>query len=133
MPLTKFERRQAVRRLLAERPELSHRAIGRLVGVSHDTVGRWGKEVDDSSTPDDGAPASTGTPPTADEAARRLVSTLIRLDGDRGLLDMMMPARMGRHLADAFEARLGDDALKQARRVAQWSAASVTVLEGRTG
>ena len=38
-PLTTAEKRAAIKRLLAERPELSDRAIARLVGVSHRTVG----------------------------------------------------------------------------------------------
>jgi hypothetical protein len=40
-PLTEREKQRAILRLLAERPELSDRAIGRLVGVDHVTVLRW--------------------------------------------------------------------------------------------
>jgi hypothetical protein len=38
---------------------------------------------------------------------------------------------MGRHLADAFELRIGDQALTQARKVAKWTAMAVQVLEER--
>ena len=39
VPLTRAEKQAAIRRLAAERPDLSDRAIGRLAGVSHATVG----------------------------------------------------------------------------------------------
>ena len=38
-PLSTGEKRAAIKRLIAERPDLSDRAIARLVGVSHRTVG----------------------------------------------------------------------------------------------
>jgi hypothetical protein len=133
LPLTSAERRRAALRLLAEQPQLSHRAVARLVGVAHDSVDRWARDVDESSTPaqDTGEPQATWTPERVDQAARRVAGTLLRLDEGRGLLDMIRPARMGRHLADAFEDRLGEDALAQARRFAQWTTAAVAVLEDR--
>ncbi len=128
MPLTTSERRTAALRLIDERPGLSHRAVARLVGVSHDTVDRWAKGVAESASDGETGPSSMETP---DRAARRLVNGLVRLDDARGLFDMIKPARMGGHLADAFEARLGDDALRSAQRFAQWASAAVEVLEGR--
>ena len=50
---------------------------------------------------------------------RRLVNALLRFRDAKGLFDMIMPARMGSHLADSFEACLGDDAPKYAQRFAQ--------------
>jgi ParB-like chromosome segregation protein Spo0J len=129
LPLTRAERRAAALRLIEERPDLSHRAIAQLVAVSHDTVDRWAKGVAESASED-----ASSAPPivTADQAARRLVNALVRLEDAKGLFDMIKPARMGKHLADAFEACLGDDALTYAQRFAQWTAAAVEVLEGRS-
>jgi hypothetical protein len=53
---------------------------------------------------------------------------LVRLDDARGIFDTLMPARMGQHLARAFAAYLGEDALPEAQRLAQWINAAVTVL-----
>jgi hypothetical protein len=80
LPLTKAEQRRAVLRLLERRPEMSHRAIARLVGVSHDTVDRWAGGVADSASDQPGEAPSASRLPTADEAARRLVGFLSKLD-----------------------------------------------------
>ena len=132
LPLTNAERHRAVLRLHEGDPSLSHRAIARLVGVSHDSVGRWIKhalEVEGSTSED-----NPGFPPrvTADDVARRLVLTLVRLDESRSLFDMLSGARMGRHLARAFDDRLGDNALRQAERFSQWTHAAVAELRSIT-
>jgi ParB-like chromosome segregation protein Spo0J len=131
LPLTSAERRLAVWRLLAVESDKSHRAIARLVGVSHNSVDRWARELDDSSTCGDPRGAVPRSSPGAEQVARRLVNNLVALDAARGLSDLVVPSRMGRHLATAFEARLGDDALAQAQRFAEWTAAAVSVLEQR--
>ncbi len=84
LPLTSAERRQAAYRLLAEQPPLSHRAIARLVGVSHNSVDRWAKELEESSTPaaDDESEVAW-TPERVDQAARRVAGTLLQLDRGR--------------------------------------------------
>lgn len=131
LPLTKAERRRAVVRLLDRQPDLSHRTVARLVGVSHDTVDRWAKEAKELiGNGADSASTEHAQPSTA-EIARRLVRTLIRLDDARGLLDTISPSRMGKHLAKAFRESLGDDALGEARRLAEWVASAVSELEGR--
>jgi ParB-like chromosome segregation protein Spo0J len=130
LPLTKSERQRATLRVLEWHPEMSHRAVARLVGVSHDTIDRWAAGVADSAT-ESSRGAHRPTPPRPDEVARRLTTYFIRLDEGRGILDQLVPQRMGRHLADAFEHRLGEDALSQARRFAQWTTAAVRVLEER--
>lgn len=127
LPLSKEERRRAVRRLAAELPEMSHRAIAKLVGVSHDTVDRWVKE--DEAAPE--GERSSVAFETPEQAARRLATALGRLHEARGLLDLLKPQRMGRHLADALDDRLGDGALDRARAFAQWTAVAVEVLEAR--
>jgi ParB-like chromosome segregation protein Spo0J len=45
VPLTERERRRALVRELRDRPALSDREIGRRVGVSHQTVGVWRKQL----------------------------------------------------------------------------------------
>lgn len=45
LPLTANERVAAIRRLIAGRPDLSDRAIGRLTGCSHVTVGKYRRAV----------------------------------------------------------------------------------------
>jgi hypothetical protein len=128
LPLTTAERHRAALRLHEHDPSLSHRAIARLVGVSHNSVGRWISQAEDEGpTPED----NSGFPPrvTADDVARRLVLTLARLDESRSLFDMLNGARMGRHLARAFDDRLGDDALRQAQRFAEWTADAVAELK----
>jgi ParB-like chromosome segregation protein Spo0J len=128
LPLTKDERRRAVRRLLAESSDLSHRSIAKLVGVSHDTVDRWAK---DEATSNESEPERMTPFETSARAARRLASAFVRLDESRGLLDTLRPSRMGSHLADALADRLGDDALDRAQAYAQWSADAFRVLEDR--
>jgi hypothetical protein len=131
LPLTTSERRSAAKRLIHERPDLSHREIARLVGVSHDSVDRWATGVADSAS-NDPEPSSASRLPTADEAARRLVGFLTKLDESRGLLDYLAGSRMGRHMAEAFEDRLGENALTEARKFAKWTALAVQTLEERS-
>jgi hypothetical protein len=131
LPLTRKEQQRAALRLLKTRPEMSHRAIARLIGISHDTVDRWAAGVADSATKEPGEPPLPMRTPTADEAARRLVGFLTKLDESRGVLDYLAGSRMGRHMADAFEYRLGETALSEARKFAKWTALAVQTLEER--
>jgi hypothetical protein len=126
LPLTSGERKAAAMRLIEEHTEMSHREIARRVGVAHNSVDRWANGVDESCT--DGG-RETSTTPTGDDVARKLVSALVRLDDARGLLDTVAPSRMGKHLAQAYQSRLGNDALVWARRFAQWTASAVGELE----
>ncbi len=130
LPLTYAERRKAVGRLLETRPDLSHRAIGRIIGISHDTVGRWSKEMSDRSEEADEGQDEVQSLPSAAEISNRLVRYLNQLDESRDLFDYFKPSRMGRHLADAFDAYHGDYSLREARRMAQWVASAVSYLEG---
>jgi ParB-like chromosome segregation protein Spo0J len=129
LPLSKAERRRAVERLLGERPELSHRAIGRVVGVSHQTVDRWAVE----RSRDDREEAPTEAAPdrrvTVDDVARRLVRYAGQLDETRGFLDMVAGGRMAKHLATAFVDRFGENAAAQAKRCAEWFTAAARRLD----
>lgn len=130
LPLNRSQRRRAVQHLLETRPDLSRRSIARLVGVAHSTVDRWAVDAAPSASESVDEPTIDRLP-TADQMARRLVGFLTRLDESRGLLDYMAPSRMGRHLADAFEDRLGDAAPTRARLLAKWTTAAAQVLEHR--
>jgi hypothetical protein len=130
LPLTYAERRQAVGRLLETRPDLSHRAIGRIIGISHDTVGRWARGHMARGEDISEAEQSDRLAPTATEISNRLVRYLDQLDASRDLFDYVKPSRMGRHLAEAFEDYHGDYALHEVRRIAQWVTSAVAVLEG---
>jgi transposase-like protein len=128
LPLTKAERHRAVLRLHDQYPDLSNRSLAQKVGVSHDSVGRWIRQhAEQQAAPTGSADAYHRV--TADDVARRLVLTLVRLDESRGLLDHVNGARMGRHLARAFVDRLGVDALGQAERFALWTADAVNQLK----
>jgi len=130
LQLTRSERRAATIRLLCGGPDLSHRSVARLVGVAHSSVDRWAEEMAESATsPEDDPPAVRL--PTADETARRLVGFLTKIEASRGLLDYLASSRMGRHLADAFEHHMGDDALTHARKFANCASMAVQVLETR--
>jgi ParB-like chromosome segregation protein Spo0J len=127
LPLNPAERKHAALQLAADRPELSHRAIARLVGVSHDSIDRWLREIGKADEGSDGE--NFRAPPTADQVARQLVASIARLEDARGLADLFKPSRMGQHLARAFEGRYGDQALKEARRFEAWASRTVEVLE----
>jgi hypothetical protein len=86
LPLTEREKRAAIGRLAAERAELSDRAIGRLVGVSHHTVARW--RAAPGNLPDESEARRPRRPPI-EALARAIVSVAERvhalasnLDGD---------------------------------------------------
>jgi hypothetical protein len=109
-PLTTAEKRAAIARLLAERRDLSDRAIARLVGVSHRTVGAHragvgnlptGASDDSRRTGQDRAWLSTM------QVAERLVCDFYELrQRTRKLLGFgeFDNASAGRKLAEAFTA-----------------------------
>jgi hypothetical protein len=128
LPLTRAERRRAVTQLLALQPELTHRAVARLVGVAHSTVDRWAEGVADSASEVSATNAILS--PSADTVAIQLVRHLDRLRESRGLFDYFAPKRMGRHLAQAFYDRFGDESLNEARVYAAWVGRAVALLSG---
>lgn len=128
LPLTQSERKRAVARLIKTRPDLSRRAVARLVGVAHSTVDRWADGVAESASGSTTTVAVVG--PNADEVALKLVRYLERLSDSRGLLDLFAPKRMGAHVAQAFYDCYGDHALAEARTMAAWMSRAVAVLSG---
>jgi ParB-like chromosome segregation protein Spo0J len=127
LPLSRAERKNAVAQLLATRSDLTHRAIARLVGVAHSTVDRWAEDVAESAGT---VTMSAVSGPNADQAANKLVRTLEHLKDSRGLVDYFAPKRMGRHLAQAFYDRFGDDSLEEACLFAAWIQGAVAILSG---
>jgi ParB-like chromosome segregation protein Spo0J len=128
LPLTKAERRRAVYGLLDERSDLSHRAIAKLVGISHQTVDRWAVErgrQDDAQSVEE---AVVERRPSVDDVARRLVRYAGQLDEARGFLDLVAGGRMGKHLAKAFANEFGEEAAAHAKRSAEWFAAAARLL-----
>jgi len=125
LPLSRAERRQAVLKLRSE-TDLSDRAIAQLVGVSHNSVGRWTKEESKGSD----SANSPSNVPSVEQVALRLASYLTQIDDGRGLLDLVAPQRMGRHIAHAFAERHGSNALKELERIGAWiDAAALNLRE----
>jgi len=115
LPLNRAERRRAVLKLAAE-TDLSDRAIARLVGVSHNSVGRWTKEDSEESA----SAQTSSTVPSVERVALRLATYLTQIDGGRGLLDLIAPGRVGKHIAQAFADCHGENALHEIDRVREW-------------
>lgn len=133
-PLTRAERRAAVLRLLAERPGVSDRELARMVGVSHQTVGRLRRWSTDQSTADEVRDAADDYYAfvSAEELAVRLARSLDRLWQGRALSDLLLGDRMGRRLAEALVSLHGEeDALRWARRLKGWASAALVDLENR--
>ena len=70
---------------------------------------------------------------TAEQMTRRLVVFLARMDEARGLLDYLMPKRMGRHIAQAFTEQFGDSALTEAQKFRVWLDQAVASIESEGG
>ncbi len=130
LPLNREERHLAALKLVSTRPDLSRREVARLVGVAHSSVDRWVQLAEHEKERTEET-SDTGTyphGPSADDVARRLVSQLARLEDAKGLLDMLVPKRMGKHLAGAFTDRYADAALSEAQRFKAWVDRAVDVL-----
>ena len=123
LPLSKAERRQAVLKLRSE-TDLSDRAIAQLVGVSHNSVGRWTKEQSEDSTSSE----SSSAIPTVEKVATRMANYLTQIDDRRGLLDLLAPGRVGRHIAQAFADLHGENALHEIERVGEWIESAAKTL-----
>ncbi|MGI8559468.1 MAG: hypothetical protein ACR2ND_14390 [Solirubrobacteraceae bacterium] len=119
-PLTTAEKRTAILRLIAERPELSDRAIARLVGVAHATVGKYRAGVVNLTTErsapeeadDDGRqqPDGRNEPLRWEVAARRLAENVAELLAScRKLFGGPNFKSSGRELYDALADLYGDE------------------------
>lgn len=134
LPLSRADRRAAVRRLIEESPQSSDREIARLCGVSPTTVGSARRVLQ-------GSPEGVGQPEpgdlyyaavTARDLARKLVTSLDKLYAARGLTESLLGERTGHRLAVELRNHHGDDALVWARRLAQWSNAALAELDPGT-
>lgn len=128
MPLTQAEKRDAVLKLIEERPELSDRAIGRLVGVAHTTVSRArrGGATHHSERSD----TARFTHPI-DAAARALVTASKKIEEAHGigLVDAVMGRTAADHLARALRRAFGEDALDRARVFRSWWAEAIRKIQ----
>jgi hypothetical protein len=153
LPMTTAEKKRATVRLLKDGSGLSHRAIARLVGVSHDTVDRWSALLADSANGSNSKGSSAPVVPTGKtvnsngvlgssttqddsystvgEAARILVRDLVALRDARGFWEKVAPSLMRGYLADEFEEQFGTTALDNLRLLATWTAQAVKALEAR--
>ncbi|MGH2965988.1 MAG: hypothetical protein ACRDMH_11485 [Solirubrobacterales bacterium] len=126
-PLTRAEKRAAIQRLLAERPEDSDRAIARLVGVDHKTVGRvreWG------NSPPEGGSGPAYVPP--EQAAKRLLRGFEKARQARGLgfADWLRGGdRAGQRFAGVLEELYGEEAADRARLFIGWLDEAATYLD----
>jgi len=128
-PLSYAERRTAAARLLSTRSDLSHRAIARILGLSHNTINRWASELDESSTGVLRDEKQKPPPPTSADMARRLVGSLARFEMAADLQEDVGPAHMGGHLAQAFVDRFDEAAFEEAHKFATWLVEAITALE----
>ena len=124
-PLSRHEKQLAIVRLLHERPGESDRAIARLVGVDHKTVGRIRER---GISPNSGA---TPRPPSASDQARRLLLAFEKAYETRGLgvADFFLGERSGERFAEVFRESYGDEALPWATAMRNWLDAAVESLE----
>jgi hypothetical protein len=84
-PLTRAEKRAAIRRLLREQPEWSDRELARLVGVDHKTVGRVRKQLEVPTLLGDGEPPAFRAGPSPESLAKKLFQAFERTYEARGL------------------------------------------------
>jgi ParB-like chromosome segregation protein Spo0J len=119
LPLTRAEKRAAVRRLLEANPQASDREIGRLVGVDHKTVGRVRRGV---SPPLSQMPELPPLGPTPEAVAKRLFRAFDKAYEARGLgiADFFTGDRTGERLAGVLVDVYGEQALKKTEQFRGW-------------
>lgn len=118
-PLTNADKGSAIRRLIAERRELSDRAIARLVGVSNSTVSSYrralcgshtGAEPEEADGTERQQPSTRWEPPRWEVAARRLAEEVAELlSSCRRLFGGADFKSAGRELYDALADLYGDE------------------------
>ena len=128
-PLTRTERRAAILRLTVAGGR-TDREIGRLVGVSHQTVARVRAESGGGPLDQEPADEEAIAWATALDLSRRLVRGVRRIWDARGVTDLIAN-RMPRNLADALVEEFGEaEAVTWARRLAAWSDRALRELGG---
>jgi ParB-like chromosome segregation protein Spo0J len=128
-PLTRAERLQAMRRLIAEHPEWSDREIARRAGTSHTTVAKARTIEQQPAEEVDGSELYL-TARAAEQAAAALVRAVARAWNDRGLTDLLLN-RMPGTLAAALEAQFGNEARIWAERIERWASGAQADLDRR--
>jgi hypothetical protein len=130
-PLTRAEKRTAIRRLLREQPEWSDRELGRLVGVDHKTVGRVRKQLEVPNLLGDGEPGAFRPGPSPETLAKKLFQAFEKIYEARGLgvLDFFTGDRTGERLAGVLTDVYGDRALERAQTFSGWLGQAVDALD----
>jgi hypothetical protein len=133
-PLTLAEKRAAADRLIRDMPEASNHEIGRLTGLSHQTVGRIRERSNGPADAPAAEPADQYPPiASAKEIAAKMARSVDRLWEARGLTDVVMgERRMGKHLAAAFLDYFGEDAARWAERFAGWATVAAEEISSRS-
>jgi hypothetical protein len=129
-PLTRPEKRAAIRRLLAMYPHASDREIGRLLGVDHKTVGRVRRGI----SPQTEVPVLP-SPPAPEAAAKRLFRAFEKAYEARGLgiADFFAGDRTGERLAAVLEDVYGERALEKTEQFCGWLDEAAKALRKEPG
>jgi hypothetical protein len=130
-PLTRAEKQHAVTTLIEMYPEASNRAIGRLAGVDHKTVGRAQARGD---SPPEGPPPKRVVLPEV--AAARFLAAFEKVREARGVgfMDWLRGGdRTGERMADLLWNRYGEDAASRAAEFGAWLEEARSLLESEAG
>jgi hypothetical protein len=132
LPLTRAEKRRAVRRLLDANPQASDREIGRLVGVDHKTVGRVRRGTSPRQSATLEFPALGAAP---EAVAKKLFRAFEKVYEARGLgvADFFVGDRTGERLAAVFDDVYGERALEKTEQFLGWLDSAAKALRKRPG
>jgi ParB-like chromosome segregation protein Spo0J len=132
LPLTRAEKRAAVRRLVDANPQASDREIGRLVGVDHKTVGRVRRGI---SPPRSGLPELPPLGSAPEAVAKRLFRAFDKAYEARGLgiADFFAGDRTGERLAGVLVDVYGERALKKTEQFRGWLDSAAKALRDGSG
>jgi hypothetical protein len=113
-PLTRAEKRAAIRRLLREQPQTSDREIGRVVGVDHKTVGRLRRQLQVPNLLGDGDSGERVRWPSPESQAKKLFKAFEKTYEARGLgvADFFTGDRTGERLAGVLTDVYGEQLLR---------------------
>jgi hypothetical protein len=125
-PLTRAEKRAAIRRLLEMRPDASDREIARTIGVDHKTVGRLRRGDSPREV------LTFPVRPRPEKVAAQLYRALEKAYEARGLgiADFFNGDRTGERLAGVLTDVYADRALEKAEQFRGWLDAAAHSLAG---
>jgi hypothetical protein len=117
LPLTRAERREAGKRLIQARSDLSDGEIAEALGVDRTTALRWRHELEDrgGSANAQAADEWGEVVESSYQVARRLFRGIEAIHG-LGLANTAFKGHTGRRLADIFREAYGERALKRAQQ-----------------